>query len=91
MVASRIGSASSPPFTIRPSTPTEKSPDTGFTPEWSPAIDVTNRPCSTAPSTSSWVPVPGRDRQRARRPRPGVVDSPRLAEPVDAVPERRPV
>ena len=90
MVASRTGAASAPPSTIRPSTPTEKSPDTGLTPECSPAIEVTNRPWSTAASTSSWVPVPGATASAAA-PTPGVDDTPRWADPVDAVPERRPV
>ena len=36
MVTSRIGSDSTPWRIIRPSAPTEKSPDTGFTPECRP-------------------------------------------------------
>ena len=36
MVISRTGSASSPPRTIRPSAPTEKSPLTMLVPEWRP-------------------------------------------------------
>ena len=79
MVASRTGSASSPPWTIRPSTPTEKSPDTGLTPEWSPAIDVTN----SAVLDRRRAP-PRACRCRAPRPAP----PPRRAG-VDDTPARR--
>ena len=40
-VTSRTGSANAPLRIISPSTPTEKSPLTGFVPEWSPLTDCT--------------------------------------------------
>ncbi len=40
-VISRTGSAKTPPRIIKPSAPTEKSPLTGFTPEWMPLTDWT--------------------------------------------------
>ena len=40
-VTSRTGSARPPPAIISPSAPTEKSPLTGFTPEWTPVTDWT--------------------------------------------------
>ncbi len=52
-VISRTGSARRPSRIIRPSAPTEKSPLIGFTPEWTPVIDWTNRPSPTAASTPS--------------------------------------
>ena len=70
-VASRIGSARSPPRTISPSTPTEKSPDTGFTPECSPLIDWTSTPRSTPATRSSSEPSPGATCS-AWAPTPGV-------------------
>src|SRR5690606_36548160 len=59
MVASRMGSAGTPSRIMRPATPTEKSPDTGFTPECRPAIEVTRSPWSTPATSSSCVPLPG--------------------------------
>src|SRR3546814_18827970 len=59
MVASRTGSASAPPRILRPSTPTEKSPDTGFTPEYRPGTEVTKAPESLAARSSPAVPGPG--------------------------------
>src|SRR5690349_21085615 len=41
IVISRAGAPSSPPSIRRPVAPTEKVPDTGFTPEWRPATSVT--------------------------------------------------
>ena len=41
MVSSRTGVPSSPPSISLPDAPTEKVPDTGFTPEWRPATSVT--------------------------------------------------
>ena len=41
IVSSRTGAPRSPPSISSPEAPTEKVPDTGFTPEWSPATSVT--------------------------------------------------
>ena len=41
MVISRTGAPGSPFSISRPEAPTEKVPDTGFTPEWRPATSVT--------------------------------------------------
>ena len=62
MVTSLTGSASSPPLIIRPSTPTEKSPLTEFTPECTPVTDWTNRPSPTAARTPAWSSVARGDR-----------------------------
>ena len=41
IVNSRTGAASSPPAISRPEAPTEKTPETGLTPECRPATSVT--------------------------------------------------
>ncbi len=90
MVISRTGSASVPSRNIMPSAPTEKSPLTGLTPEWTPEMDWTSRPSPTLARISSGESRPGWS-TRARAPMPGPLLKPaRTADPVDAVPARRP-
>ena len=90
MVPSRTGSARAPSRISIPSAPTEKSPLMGFTPEWTPVTHCTSSPCPTEATISSWLAVPGTS-ERARHPTPGaVLKPPRTADPVDAVPARRP-
>ncbi len=91
MVNSRRGSPTAPPAMRRPSAPVEKSPETGFTPECRPETDCTRMPSPTWAMRASWLSSPG-SRETAWQPAPGVLlKPPRMAEPVDAVPERRPV
>ena len=89
-VNSRSGSANSP-FRIRsPSAPVEKSPLTGFTPEWRPVTLCNSTPSSMAAIRSAGSSRPGSN-ETAWTPTPGVVEYPRTAEPVDEVPHRRAV
>ena len=90
MVTSRTGSASLPSRNMRPSAPVEKSPDTGLTPECRPLTLCTSRPSPRSAMSSSWLFVPGSS-VMARQATEGVLLMPRTAEPVDAVPDRRPV
>jgi hypothetical protein len=57
-VNSRTGPASSPAPISRPEAPTEKTPETGLTPEWSPATSVTKTPSPASASSSSKPAVP---------------------------------
>ena len=89
MVNSRTGSASCPWRIISPEAPVEKSPETGFTPEWRPCTIWMRTPSSTSATSSAWVRVPGTS-ERARQPQPGVdLKPPLVALPVGAVPLRR--
>ncbi len=65
-VISRTGSARAPSRIISPSAPTEKSPDTGFTPECSPAKLLTNRPWSIDATSSSNERRSGLDHEHLR-------------------------
>ncbi len=72
MVTSCTAPASSPPRTSRPSTPTEKSPLTGLTPECTPVTDWTNKPVPYSRKDSALVERPGAI-DTARQPADGVV------------------
>ena len=75
----------------RPDAPVEKSPDTGFTPEWRPCTIWISTPSSMPAIRSACGRVPGVS-DSARQPQPGVLlKPPRVALPVDAVPLRRPL
>ena len=97
---SRTGDASSPPSISLPDAPTEKVPDTGLTPEWSPATSVTYSPspalarrappgpASPGSTTRFDVPTDGGDAVRAAA---GVAGGgpPRPARGAGVVEERR--
>ena len=69
IVNSRSGSASSPSRIARPEAPTEKTPETGLTPECRPATSVTRTPSPASRSSSSKPSVAGRDDQVGGRDR----------------------
>ena len=79
-----------PPVITRPEAPVEKSPDTGFTPEWMPATCWMSTPSSMPATSSACERVPGAS-WRAMAPHDGVDLKPRTALPVEAVPLRRPL
>ncbi len=80
-----------PPRSRIPSTPTDRSPEVGFTPECSPDSSWTSRPSPTAAWICSTLSTPGVG-IRTCGPTPGALWwLIRTAEPVDVVPRQRAV
>ena len=84
IVASLNGEANWPFLIRNPSAPTEKSPDIGFTPEWTPEMDLIKIPSVISEMISLCDLVPGL-RMSAMGPGDGVEEYPLVAEAVEAL------